>query len=164
MRRVRLDRRALLGAVLGATTALLGEVIAGVRGDIAFTSILVVAVTVSGLLLGARAATWAYVAAAIVSLVALLDPSDRLALEPIDVVRFGSFLIGSLIILVLVRRAEMDRLAAAEALRLSRAAEGRLESIDGSAPSELGDLCDETVDEALDIGVEISHVSILDAE
>jgi PAS domain-containing protein len=128
MRRVRLDRRALLGAVLGATTALLGEVVAGVRGDIAFTSILVVAVTVSGLLLGARAATWAYVAAAIVSLVALLDPSDRFPLEPIDVVRFGSFLIGSLIILVLVRRAEMDRLAAAEALRLSRAAEGRLET------------------------------------
>jgi K+-sensing histidine kinase KdpD len=128
MRRVRLDRRALLGAVLGGATALLGEVVAGVRGDIAFTSILVVAVTVSGLLLGARAATWAYVAAAIVSLVVLLDPSDRFALEPIDVVRFGSFLIGSLIILVLVRRTEMDRLAAAEALRVSRAAEGRLET------------------------------------
>lgn len=128
MRRLRLDRRALLGGVLGAATALLGEGVAGARGDIAFTSILVVAVTVSGLLLGARAATWAYVAAAAVSLLALLDPNDRADLAPVDIVRFGSFLIGSVIILVLVRRAEMDRLAAVEALRLSRAAEGRLET------------------------------------
>lgn len=128
MRFLRLDRRALLGAVLGSATALLGEAIAGIRGDIAFTSILVVAVTVSGLLLGARAATWAYVAAAVVSIVALLDPNDRVELDPVDLVRFGSFLIGSVVILVLVRRAEMDRQAAAEALRLSRAAEERLET------------------------------------
>ena len=127
MRSFRLDQRALLGGVLGGATALLGETVAGARGDIAFTSVLVVAVTVSGLLLGARAATWAYVAAAIVSLVALLDPNERVELDTVDIVRFGSFLIGSIIILVLVRRAEMDRQSAAEALRLSRAAEGRLE-------------------------------------
>jgi nitrogen-specific signal transduction histidine kinase len=128
MRSVRLDRRALLGGVLGGATALLGEAVAGARGDIAFTSVLVVAVTVSGLLLGARAATWAYVAAAVVSLVALLDPSDRAQLDAVDIVRFGSFLVGSVVILVLVRRAEMDRIAAAEALRVSRAAEERLET------------------------------------
>ena len=54
------DRRAVIGAAVGAATALLGAALAGVEArDLPYTVLLVLAIALVGLILGAGAAAWA---------------------------------------------------------------------------------------------------------
>jgi signal transduction histidine kinase len=123
------DRNSIIGALVGAGTALLGIWLAGGEGrDLPFTVLLVLAVALTGLILGARAAAWAYIAGAIVLLLVALEPDGSQSFGVTDGVRFAAFLIGSPIIVYLVYRAEANRALADEALSASQVAEDRAEA------------------------------------
>ena len=122
-------RPAVLGAIVGVAAALAGALLAGPESrHLPYTVQLVLAIALTGLLLGAIAALFAYVAgAAAVLAVMLLQPGGVL-LETADHVRFAAFLLGSPIIIFLVSRVEASRRAFIGALEASRAAEQRLEA------------------------------------
>jgi signal transduction histidine kinase len=121
---LRPDVRALAGAAIGLSTAVGGAFIAGpeLRG-LPYTVLLVLAVALVGLVLGARAATWAYAAGVIVVVVTVLGAGLDVDLRLSDVVRLAAFILGTPIVVFLVHRTELARREAAEALRLSHAAE-----------------------------------------
>lgn len=121
------DRRALVGALIGGATAFAGGLPWSAPADPPSASLLVLAVALSGLLLGARAALWSYVAALTVSL-ALMARPDVASLGTQDAIRFAAFALGSPVIVLLVKRAEDDRVIASDALAVSRAAKERLEA------------------------------------
>jgi signal transduction histidine kinase len=117
------DRRALLGAVVGAATTLAGIWFAGADArDLPYTVVLVLAITLIGLLLGAAAAAWAWLAGVAV-LAFILVFSGQGPVTSNGIVRLAAFLIGSPLIVLLVRRAEMARALAVEALEISRRSE-----------------------------------------
>ena len=122
MKLLTLDRGALIGAVVGAGTALIGGWLAGPQLEyVPFTVLLVLAIALIGLALGANAAAWAYVVGAVVVISEALAPhagSWRFS----DTVRLTAFLIGSPALVYLVHRAETNRLVAEAALASSHAA------------------------------------------
>lgn len=122
------DRRALAGGLVGIAAALAGAWVSNARGDVPYTSVLVLAVAIAGLVLGARAAAYAYVGAAVLVVVVALAPASENRFELVDALRFGTFLIGSPLVILLVRRAELGRATAQDALDASRRAEERVEA------------------------------------
>jgi signal transduction histidine kinase len=122
------DRRALLGVIIGAGTALLSILIAGAQAEeIPYTVLLVLAVALTGLLLGAGAALWGYLAGGAVLLVFALGAAD-MPFTAGEAIRLVAFLVGSPVVVYLVYRVEESRRLTAAALAASRAAEMRAES------------------------------------
>ncbi|MGH2402068.1 MAG: ATP-binding protein [Candidatus Limnocylindria bacterium] len=122
MRLLRLDRRGLVGALVGAGTALIGAWLAVPQMEtLPFTVLLVLATAIIGLALGANAAAWTYVAGSVVVIAeALAPPAASWATS--DIVRLIAFLFGSPAIVYLVHRAETNRLMAGAALAASHEA------------------------------------------
>lgn len=122
-------RSAIIGALIGIGTALLAAALGGqARQDLPYVVLLVISIAVSGLVLGARAALWGYLAGGAVLLLATLEMNEGPIFGGGDLIRFSAFLIGSPIIVFLVYRAEASRAVADDALAASRAAEERLET------------------------------------
>ena len=118
------DVPAILGAIVGGGMCALGIAIADPTGDrIPFTVLLVLSIALVGLLLGAKAALWAYVAGSTVMLVDAALPVAREQYDPLDLVRLLALIFGSPLIVLLVRRGEVARQVASEALAASHAAE-----------------------------------------
>ncbi|HEX2766946.1 MAG TPA: HAMP domain-containing sensor histidine kinase [Candidatus Limnocylindria bacterium] len=118
------DVPAILGAIVGGGMCALGIAIADPTGDrIPFTVLLVLSIALVGLLLGAKAALWAYVAGSTVMLVDAALPVAREQYDPTDLVRLLALVFGSPLIVLLVRRGEVARQMASEALAASHAAE-----------------------------------------
>lgn len=119
MRLLKLDLRALVGAIIGAGTALLGAWLAAPQSEyLPFTVLLVLATAIIGLVLGARAAAWAYLAGTVVLIAEALTPHPG-TWSFSDTVRLIVFLLGSPAIVYLVHRAETDRDLARAALAAS---------------------------------------------
>jgi signal transduction histidine kinase len=123
MRLLTLNRDAMLGALVGAASAVAGGWLAGAQLDyVPFTVLLVLAIALTGLALGANAAAWAYVVGAVVVIFEALAPhagSWRFS----DTVRLIAFLVGSPAIVYLVHRAETNRRVAETALVASHEAQ-----------------------------------------
>jgi signal transduction histidine kinase len=130
MGRIRRLRPALIGAAVGAAAAGGGALLAGPDGrHLPYVVLIVLAIGIGGLALGAMAALAAYVAgAATVFVLVLVQPGGVQALETSDLVRFGAFVFGAPALVYLVNRAELAREVASNALAASRAAEQRLEA------------------------------------
>ena len=123
MRLLKLDLRALVGAIIGAGTALLGAWLAAPQSEyLPFTVLLVLATAIIGLVLGARAAAWAYLAGTVVLIAEALTPHPG-TWSFSDTVRLIVFLLGSPAIVYLVHRAETDRDLARAALAASHRAQ-----------------------------------------
>jgi len=117
------DRRAANGALIGVVTALLTMWVAGSAGEaIPFTVLLVLAIALVGLLLGAAAAGWAWFSALVVVLVSILATDSSVGWSAGEVVRLAAFIIGSPLIVLLVHRSTVARELAAGALEDSRRA------------------------------------------
>jgi signal transduction histidine kinase len=135
MRSAWLDRRGLIGAALGAGTALLAALLAAMEPDrLPYTIFLVLAIGLLGLMLGFVAALWAFIAGTIVIVVIALTQPGAWMVS--DIVRLAAYAAGSPAILYLVHRAERDRrlagiaLAASDAAR--RQADAERERLDGA--------------------------------
>ncbi|HEX7171339.1 MAG TPA: PAS domain-containing sensor histidine kinase [Candidatus Limnocylindria bacterium] len=121
------DRRAVVGAAVGVTTTLLGSMLAGTDSrDPPYTVVLVLAIALVGLALGAAAAAWAWLAGVAVLTVIIVTSGVAPDVAASDVIRLTTFIIGSPFIVLLVRRVEIARATAAEALEASRASRGEL--------------------------------------
>lgn len=121
------DPRAIVGALVGASTALIGSWLAGSDGNaLPYTVVLVLAIALVGLVLGSAAAAWAWLAGIIVLAVILVTSGIEPDPGAADVLRLAAFIIGSPVIVLLVRRLELSREEAAAALRASRAASAEL--------------------------------------
>lgn len=117
MKRSWLDRRALLGAFVGAGAALLGAWLAGSQPEhLPYTVLLVLAIAIVGFMVGYAAAAWAYVVGTIIVAMAVVG-EESWAVS--DIVRFVAFLFGSPVIVYLARRAEAHRDVAERALAAS---------------------------------------------
>ncbi len=122
MRLLRLNRAVLVGALLGAGTALIGGWVGRVSGEIVpVTVLLVLAVTLIGLGLGAASGAAAYVAGAFVFLAQTMAVGTS-PWEGADAVRFAGFLLGVPVIVFVMYRGEAVRHSAELALESSRAA------------------------------------------
>jgi signal transduction histidine kinase len=123
------DRWVLLGAVIGVGTALLATIAAHQAGqDLPYVVLIVIAVAVSGLALGWRAALWGYLSGGVVLFLTAIDVRGQGQFGIDDAVRVVAFMVGSPIIVYLVYRAEANRGVADSALRASRVAEERAEA------------------------------------
>ena len=118
MTRFWLDRYALVGALVGAGTALFSTWLAGPEPQMVPYMILpALAIGILGLLLGFSAALWAFVVGTIVVILAAIDSLGHWAVS--DFVRVAAYLIGSPVIVALVHRSEQHQAAATTALRAS---------------------------------------------
>ena len=121
------DRRAVIGAAVGAATTLFGALVAGTDSrDLPYTVMLVLAIALVGLVLGAAAAAWAWLAGVAVLTIIILTSAVEPDLAMSDIIRLTTFIIGSPFIVLLVRRVEVARAMAAEALEASRASQAEL--------------------------------------
>jgi len=122
MRLLRLDRRAAIGSLVGAGTALIGALLANPQlENLPFPVLLVLAIALIGLAQGANAAAWAYIAGSVVFIAGALAPlasSWRVS----DTIRLVAVLVGSPAIVYLVHRAETNRRVADAALASSQEA------------------------------------------
>ncbi|HEX7196108.1 MAG TPA: ATP-binding protein [Candidatus Limnocylindria bacterium] len=143
---LRPDRRALVGALVGAATALVGAWLAMQQGEyMPFTVLLVLAIAIIGLALGANAAAWAYLSGSVVVLAQAIAPHEG-SWAMSDSVRLIAFLLGSPALVYLVHRAETNRRVADAALHLSHEARrqadaerDRLESVHRELDTALAD-------------------------
>jgi signal transduction histidine kinase len=118
-----LDRRALLGAVLGTITAGVTIAVADRLGELAvFPVVEVLVIAFIGLLASASAALFAYVAAGVV-LVAVGLPAEALSVG--DLFRVATFALGTPVVILLLLRAERHQEASKRAQVDSAEAEGR---------------------------------------
>jgi signal transduction histidine kinase len=140
MRLLRLDRRAVVGALVGAGTALVGAWLARPQLEyLPYTVLLVLAIGITGLAMGANAAAWAYVTGAIVIIFEAIAPhSGSWAIS--DTVRLIAFLLGSPALVFLVYRGESNRAAAAEALASSHEARRQADAERERLEAARGDL------------------------
>lgn len=117
------DRNGAIGALVGAGTALMTMWLAGSAGNaVPFTVLLVLAIALVGLALGAVAAAWAWLSGLVVVLLILFATDVGVGWSAAEVVRLAAFILGSPIIVLLVHRSTMARQLAAEALEDSRRA------------------------------------------
>lgn len=113
------NRKALIGAGLGAGTALAGGWLAAASGEeVPVTVLLVLVITLIGLGLGASAAGWAYLAGAAVVIADAVAPGAS-TWEWTDLARMVAFIVGSPAIVLLVHRSETSRRLADAALAAS---------------------------------------------
>lgn len=123
------DRSAVAGAVIGVGTALVAAAVGVLAGiETPYAVFLVLAVAASGLVVGPRAALWAYLAGGALLLFFALRRLDGRSVEVDEVIRLGAFVLGTPIIVYLVHRAAASRSLADQALAGSRAAEERVEA------------------------------------
>lgn len=116
-------RRAAIGALVGAGTALLSMWLAASVGvGVPSTGLLVLAIAIVGLALGAAAAAWAWITGLVLVLVALLITDHSGGWTTGEIVRLAAFIIGSPLVVLLVHRSELARQVAADALEDSRRA------------------------------------------
>ena len=115
--RFRLDRRGLLGGLIGAGAALLGAWLASAQPErLPYTVLLVIAIAIVGFAVGYLAAAWAYLVGLLVVVLAAVGEGSWTVS---DTVRFVAFLFGSPVIVYLARRAEGHRMVAERALATS---------------------------------------------
>jgi signal transduction histidine kinase len=120
------DRRAIGGGLLGVAVAGTSVLLGGIEPDpVPPTVLLVLAIAVSGLVLGAAAALYAYVGSAGVLIALALLPQAGAAISMSDMFRLAAFIVGSPLVVFLVLRAEQDKVAATAARDASDAAESR---------------------------------------
>jgi signal transduction histidine kinase len=113
-----LGRRAVVGATVGAATALFAEALVRPAPEgLPYLILLVLAIGIVGLLLGFGAALAAFVAGTLVIAPAAIESIGSWMVS--DVIRLGAYLIGSPTIILLVQRAERDREVAEAALAAS---------------------------------------------
>ena len=123
MKLFRLDRSALLGAIVGACAALFGAWMTRDQPEhLPYTVLLVLAIAVLGFVVGSAAAAWAYLTGTIIVAVVALLPRPGVGWDASDTVRFVAFLLGSPAIVFLARRAESHRDVARRALAASHQA------------------------------------------
>jgi signal transduction histidine kinase len=123
---LRLDRDALLGAIVGAGAALLGAWLAGpTLASLPYTVLLVFAIVILGFVVGSTAAAWAFIAGTTILVVVALAPQGDANWAVNDAVRFVAFLTGAPVIVFLARRAEEHRELAQNALAASHEAKRR---------------------------------------
>ncbi|MCA1587875.1 MAG: PAS domain-containing protein [Chloroflexi bacterium] len=116
------NRSAAVGALVGAAVTVVGALTSGPSSDyLPYAVLPLLAVAVVGLVLGAAAAAWAYAAAAMVLLVIAVVGGDAISPAPADLVRLGTFMLGSPVIVFLVMRTEHIRRRVAQALSTSHA-------------------------------------------
>jgi len=145
MNLVRLDRRGLLGGLVGVGTAIVGAGLAGPElGFMPFNVLLVLAIAVTGLALGSNAAIWAYVAGSIVVVAEAVALDGAVSFS--DGVRMAALLLGSPVVVYLVYRAEANQHMADAALAFSHEArlladaeQERLEMARGALDAALTD-------------------------
>lgn len=128
MNLLRFDRRAAVGALLGAAGSAAAVILAGLAGQTGpYIVLTLLTVALIGLGLGGGASFYAYIAASIV-LVAF--GSSIVAAEPTSLlgqfVRLGAFVVGSPLVVLLALRAEREQRAVIEARDASAASERRL--------------------------------------
>ena len=117
-------RGPIIGAIVGTATAVTALWLTGSTDRaVPYTVLLVLAIAIVGLLLGAAAAAWAWLGALIVvaSGLVLTEAGDGWSTG--EVIRLAAFFIGSPAIVLLVHRSDMARRTAAEALVESRRAQ-----------------------------------------
>jgi signal transduction histidine kinase len=115
--------------LVGAIAVLASDWLAGTQGaDLPYTVLIVVAIAIVGLALGAEAAVASYGASIGTLLVLVASRSEGFGFTSGDTFRFGTLLLGSPAIIFLVWRAEGARTHEAAALVASRAAEEALEA------------------------------------
>jgi signal transduction histidine kinase len=118
------DRRAILGTIIGAGATGLGALLADLDEDsLPYTVLPVLAIALVGLLLGAGAAAWAWLSAVLVFTAVVATASATMAIDLQDIVRVAAFVIGSPVIVLLVRRSSVAQETAARALADSRRAQ-----------------------------------------
>ncbi len=116
------NRSAALGALVGLMATALGALLAAPTGEyLPYAVLLVLAVAVVGLVLGATAAAWAYAAAALALVGIAVVGGDAVRPDSGDVVRLAIFMLGSPVIVFLVLRLESTRRQVAKALEASHA-------------------------------------------
>jgi signal transduction histidine kinase len=126
---LRPTRRAAAGFVIGALTALAAVMLAGLAEQVgSFIVLLVLMVALVGLGLGAAASLYAYVAASVVLITFSTVPASSAGgLSLVELIRYGSFVIGSPIVVLLALRVERQHHAMRAAQEMSAASERRLE-------------------------------------
>ena len=120
-------RHAVIGALVGALTTLLGSWLAGADARaLPYTVVLVLAIALVGLVLGAAAAAWAWFAG--IAVLAIILATSGMDADPgmSDVIRLATFIVGSPILVLLVRRLEVARDTADRALEASRSSREEL--------------------------------------
>ncbi|HET8586784.1 MAG TPA: hypothetical protein VFM74_02815, partial [Candidatus Limnocylindria bacterium] len=116
--------RALAGFVIGAAAALGSTLLALLTNQLVpSASLLVLAVAIAGLTLGAAAALSAYVGGGIIIILLILLPHEARDLGLDDAVRLASFVLGTPIVVLLALRAETERRRTARAREISDLAE-----------------------------------------
>lgn len=124
MELLRPSRGSLVGVIAGVLAGLISVALAELFGESGpFVVLLVTAVAIVGLLLGASAALYAYLAAAVTLLVLAVRPVAPGVMDVDDWFRFATFLVGAPAIVLLVRRAERALRASRDAGAAAEAAE-----------------------------------------
>ncbi len=119
---------AAAGAVIGAAAGITAVLLARAAGTTTpFTVVLVLVVALVGLSLGAASALYAYAAAGLV-IIAMSTVPTTSGLGLVDIVRFGAFVLGSPLVVVLALRAERRQFAEREAKEAIAASHHQIES------------------------------------
>ena len=138
---LRPGRNAVLGALIGAGTAivviLLGSFFAQV---VPFTGPLILMVALVGLGLGAAATTYAYLASTLVIVVLILLPHEGRSIGLDDGIRLFAFIVGSPLVVLMALRSDRALRVAHLARRSSVDAEGRAEGERAAAVGARRDL------------------------
>jgi signal transduction histidine kinase len=104
------NRPAVFGAVIGSVATLLAAALGGQSGELLpYAVLLVLAVAVVGLLLGATAAAWAYASSAVTLVLITVVLGASVRPDVSDLVRLVIFMIGAPLIVFLVMRLEFGR-------------------------------------------------------
>jgi signal transduction histidine kinase len=100
-------RNALLGAAIGAGSAIVSTLLAGLFEEpVPFTGLLILMIALVGLGLGASAAAYAYGAAGLIVIVLTLLPHEQAAVGLDDAIRLLSFILGSPLVVLMALRAD----------------------------------------------------------
>lgn len=123
-------RRALLGGAIGVTVALGATVLGRLVGeDAPDTVLLVLAIALIGLALGAGAASYGWLAGAVVLLTAAaVGPNQSPEALVAESIRLAAFLIGSPFLILLVYQAEADRSVAERSRAVADEAKARADT------------------------------------
>ncbi len=126
MELLRPSRSAVLGGLIGAGTAIVITLLAGLFNElIPFTGLLILMIALVGLSVGAPAAAYAYIAASAVVVALILAPHEGPPIGVDDAIRLLSFVVGSPFVVWLALRTDREMHVADIARRASDRAEQR---------------------------------------
>lgn len=138
---LRPGRNPILGALIGAGSAIISTFLAGFFDELLpFTGLLILMIALVGLGLGAAAAAYAYGAAGLIVIVLALLPHDQAAVGVDDAIRLLSFILGSPLVVLMALRAEREIRAQEQASEASLVAERRAEGERAAAERARRDL------------------------